>query len=296
MGHLADLRGDRGQGRHGRLLSRTTATSSRSSPATPPKQAPLPIKAWGRAPHEAVVVEPSRDARLPHRGRQRPDRAALPLDRPGGLPPQAPHRRTLKRRRRAAGGPRAADRGRQRPARPGLRHRRPDRPPVPDPLGHACPTGRPRRPRCASSSTPARSPTPRSSRGPGATRTACTSSPASPSPPATCRPTPPSTTGSSGTTSTPSQTLTLMAYFPYNERLHTETARLGAGPRPQPRPRVRRPRRLPRVAVRQPGAHRGRQHGQPPAQLEPRDGGPGDRPQPHRPGAELRWAATSTAR
>ncbi len=82
------------------------------------------------------------------------------------------------------------------------------------------------------------------------------------------------------------RTLTLVAYFPYNAMLHSESRRPGDGSGPQPRPRLRRAGRLPRLAVRIAGALRGRQHRQPPAQLDPRDRGPGDRPEPDRAGAE----------
>ena len=178
------------------------------------------------------------------------------------------------------------DRRRQRAARPGLRHRGPDRPPVPDPLGDACRTATPPRPRCASSSPPGRSPTPRSSRAPGATSTACTSWPASPSPPATCPPNATKHDGQLWYYEYAEPDPDAVAYFPYNDAPAHRDARLGAGPRPQPRPGLRRPRRLPRLAVRQPGAHRGRQHRQPPAQLDAGDRRAGHRPQPHRPRAE----------
>ena len=90
MGHLADLRGDRGS-RHGGAAStpRTTATSSRS---TRPSQvanigkSPVPLKFLGRYAHEAVAVDPRRHGDLPDRGRGRPARAVLPLDPAGGLP------------------------------------------------------------------------------------------------------------------------------------------------------------------------------------------------------------------
>ena len=86
MGHLADLRGDRDQGRRRRgpaaaraaPTRRTTATSSRSSPtasATPEAdQGVRPLRPRG------ARDRPEPPARLPVRGRQQPERAVLPLD------------------------------------------------------------------------------------------------------------------------------------------------------------------------------------------------------------------------
>ena len=41
---------------------------------------PTPLTALGRFAHEAVVIDPETGDRLPHRGRQRAQRAALPRD------------------------------------------------------------------------------------------------------------------------------------------------------------------------------------------------------------------------
>ena len=126
VGHLADLRGDRGQGRHRhpaegpRLRVRGLRRPAR------PSRSPQPIEASAGSPHEAVVIEPSRDARLPHRGRQQAHRAVLPLDRARRLPAEAPQGIARHARQDDAGTLEALavlDRRRQRAARPGLRHR-----------------------------------------------------------------------------------------------------------------------------------------------------------------------------
>ena len=59
LGHLADLRGDRGARRLPAVARRTTATSSRSTRSTwRANRDPQPIKALGRFAHEAAVVDP----------------------------------------------------------------------------------------------------------------------------------------------------------------------------------------------------------------------------------------------
>ena len=171
----------------------------------PSAQSPLadqgvgPLRPRGRR-HRA---EP--DPRLPHRGRRRPERALLPLDRADRLPAAAADRGRPRRRRRHARGPGGARPRRQRAARPGLRDLRADRPALPDPVGQGPRPAAPPPRRSASSSPTGRSPAPRSSREPGATRTAPSSCPASRSPRPTCPPTRPSTTASSGTTGTPTR-------------------------------------------------------------------------------------------
>ncbi len=92
VGHLADLRGDRGPGRRERHAPRTTATSSRSTRSTARQPRPEPLKALGRYAHEAVVVDPQTGHALPHRGRLRPQRPVLPLDPAGRLPRRRPRR------------------------------------------------------------------------------------------------------------------------------------------------------------------------------------------------------------
>ena len=53
-------------------------------------------------------------------------------------------------------------------------------------------------------------------------------------------------------------TLTLFGYCPYNDVLHLETPDWDTA-RAEPGPRLRRPGRVPRLAVREPDPHRGRQ-------------------------------------
>ena len=88
VGHLADLRGDRDQGRHrlDRQTARpaptrtTTATSSRSSPTA--RALPEPIKAFGRYAHEALAVDPEPHASVYlSEDASSPERPVLPLDR-----------------------------------------------------------------------------------------------------------------------------------------------------------------------------------------------------------------------
>lgn len=89
-------------------------------------------------------------------------------------------------------------------------------------------------------------------------------------------------------------------YYDYKERTLTLVAtspqrgpapgdpRMGRPTRSQPPPGIRRTRRLPRLPVRHPRALRRREHRQPPAQLDPGHRCPGDRPQPDRPRTERR--------
>ena len=167
--------------------------------------------------------------------------------------------------------------------------------PVPDHRGRRCPTGRPRPPRSASSSPTARSPAPRSSRVPGATSTAPTSWPASRSAPSDLPADATKHDGQLWYYRYADQTLTLRRTSP-TTRPARRDPRLGGRPRAQHRPGLRRPRRLPRVALRQPGAQRGRQHREPPALLVARR--PARRRSPATCSCSSRAppAATSTAR
>ena len=81
VAHLADLRGDRGQGRRRTATPRTTASSSRSTRTTTAATTnPTPLKAMGRFQHEAVAVDPRTGHRLRDRGRvRRAARQLLPL-------------------------------------------------------------------------------------------------------------------------------------------------------------------------------------------------------------------------
>ena len=87
VGHLADLRGDRGARRR-RADRRTTATCSRS---TPPSQeanvdkSPVPLKFLGRYAHEAVAVDPNTHAIYETEDAGGPQRPLLPLDPADGL-------------------------------------------------------------------------------------------------------------------------------------------------------------------------------------------------------------------
>ena len=81
VGHLADLRGDlhhRGRRLVGRRPDRHLREEPRlrlrGLPGHSEHQLPKPIKAFGRFEHEALAVEPRPEARLPLRGRQRPER------------------------------------------------------------------------------------------------------------------------------------------------------------------------------------------------------------------------------
>ena len=59
---------------------RTTATCSRSRRTCPfANLNPTPLTALGRFAHEAVVADPRRGAPVPHRGRQQPQRPAVPV-------------------------------------------------------------------------------------------------------------------------------------------------------------------------------------------------------------------------
>ena len=72
VGHLADLRGDRGRARAA-PCRRTTATSSRStrrSQAANLGKSPVPLKFLGRFAHEAVAVDPRTARDLRDRGRR----------------------------------------------------------------------------------------------------------------------------------------------------------------------------------------------------------------------------------
>ncbi len=93
----------------------------------PSNQCPLPIEAWGRAPHEAVVVEPSRTRVYLTEDASKPTGLLYRWTAPTGYRLR-PHIGPLAGppRRRPAGAGRARA-GRQRAARPGLRHRDPDR-------------------------------------------------------------------------------------------------------------------------------------------------------------------------
>ncbi len=104
LGHLADLRGDRGQGRQERL-HQGPRLRLRGRPRGPPRQ-PRPQAHQGPGPLRPRGRRGRPQARppLPHRGRLRPQRPVLPLDPAGGLPPrprQAAH--TRRRRGRAPG-------------------------------------------------------------------------------------------------------------------------------------------------------------------------------------------------
>ena len=88
VGHLADLRGDRGARRR-RAAPRTTATSSRSTPPSAGRQhrqSPIPLKFLGRYAHEAVAVDPHTAAIYLTEDAGGPQRAVLPLDPAEGLP------------------------------------------------------------------------------------------------------------------------------------------------------------------------------------------------------------------
>ena len=92
---------------------------------------PKPIKALGRYAHEAVVVDPHSRRDLPDRGRERPERAALPLDPAAAASARGRGALRDARRRRGgdAGTPAGAELTRRRHAR-----RRPVRaPPSPAP-------------------------------------------------------------------------------------------------------------------------------------------------------------------
>ena len=91
VGHLADLRGDRGTRRAARCR-RTTATSSRSTRTSQEAnlgKSPVPLKFLGRFAHEAVAVDPTTHAIYETEDAGGPNGLLLPLDPADGLPAAA---------------------------------------------------------------------------------------------------------------------------------------------------------------------------------------------------------------
>ena len=183
LGHLADLRGVRDQGRRRRRCGHRPAGPRlrlRGLPRRRLEAVAAADQGLGPRPARGRRRRAEPPPRLPHRGRQRADRPALPVVRAPRMPQPyiAEHL--------------ADDAGRLE----AMAVLAPDGSVLPDlayvtaaqigrPFrcsGRPCRTGTPAPPRRASSSTTARSPAPRSSRAPGATTRASTSWPASPSP------------------------------------------------------------------------------------------------------------------
>ena len=188
----------------------------------PAQQVPRPIKAWGRFAARGGRRRARPDPGLPDRGRERPERALLPVDGTERLPAASAHRRGARPGRRHPRGARRAGPRRQRAARPGLRHRRADRPPVRDhleerprpagrhDLGPQAAPGRHRHPLQEARGCLGRR---RGRLLRGQLRVRASDLPAD----ATKH------DGQLWYYRYADQTLTLQAYFPYNEKLHAET-------------------------------------------------------------------------